>query len=119
MPDGNGGLTIKEKAERAARKRNQRNIERAPLLELSGDLHHWTGDEMQAGWDRYAAQQEASETRLAAIGAALRDRVALLVSPDELARLDARRQIYPPVACYSADFWRCELKKLESVDVSA
>jgi hypothetical protein len=108
-------MTITEKAERAARKRTRRDLERAPLLELSGDLHHWTGDEMQAEWDWYAAKQEESEARLFARGVSFRERVARFVNSDELARLDVQRKMYPKTACYSADFWRCELMKLEAI----
>ena len=57
-------LSLLEKAERAARKRTQRDISRWPLLELSGELHHWTAEEIQGGWDRYAAKLEESEAHL-------------------------------------------------------
>lgn len=108
-------MTVTEKAERAARKRTQRDISRWPLLELSGELHHWTGDEMQGEWDWYLAKLEDGEAHLFAQGVSFRERVARLVSPDELARMDVQRKMYPPAACYSADFWRRQLMKLEKV----
>lgn len=109
-------LSLAEKAQRAALRRTQRDISRWPLLELGGNLHHWTGDEMLAEWNRYATKLEESEARLFAQGISFRERVARLVSPDELARMDVRRKMYPPATCYSADFWRIELIGLDAVE---
>ncbi len=108
-------MTLAEKAERAARKRTQRDIERAPLLDISGDLHHWTGDEMQAEWDRYAARLEQFNIEQVAQADVFRTRVAELISPEGLVQLDVRRKMYPRAGCYSVDFWRRELMKLEVV----
>jgi len=105
-------MNITEKAKRAARKRNQCHVERWPLLEISGDLHHYTGDEILAEWERYQAKLDASNIRLAARAESFRLRVAALVSTEELARLDVQRLMYPPASCYSADFWRSQLEQL-------
>jgi len=107
-------MTAAQKAERAARRRNQRAAERAPLLELSGDLHHWTADEIEAEGQRYDAQLQEVDRLLADRARSFRDRVARLVSAEELARLDEMRTIYPASACYSADFWRRQLNMWQS-----
>lgn len=103
-----------ERAERAAARRNQRQADRYPLLQLSGDLHTWTGDEMQAEWDRYRMRLAVFEREQTARAEALRDEVSKLVSADRLRELDEQRQVYPSEACYSCDFWRRILRELTS-----
>ena len=102
-----------EKAERAARKRNQRQAERWPLLEISGDLHQFTANEMLAEWDKYQAQQEQAETEMAARAMMFRSKVGKVISPKELAQLDEHRKRYPKAACYAADFWHRIYKEIQ------
>ena len=105
-------MNLTEKTERTARKRNQRHVERWPLLEISGDLHHYTADEMLDEWQRYREQLEQCDIRLSRRAEQFRRHVASLISSATLEQLDMHRAMYPPSAAYSADFWRTELKKL-------
>jgi hypothetical protein len=99
------------KAERMAKRRNQRRRQSVPLFAQDVDLV--TPEQLietaQGQHDRF----EACLRGLQATADDFRQRVAALVPAEELQRLDERRQLYPHGEEYSASFWRLVYQRLK------
>lgn len=102
----------REKAEKVAIRRNKKNAKRWPLLALAGALEHVTADDILNADARSEAKWREDNEKMAARARVFRQRVATLISGDELASLDQQRLRYPSGQEYAADFWRGQLRKL-------
>ncbi len=107
---------------RVAERHNRRVAEALPLFAadpavLDSVARRWTADSVaQAREETRRAMDEFHQAQ-AAVAASVRNLVAALVSPEELAALDAyRARTYPASAAYSCDFWRKQLKRLQEED---
>jgi hypothetical protein len=93
-----------EKAQRIADRRNQRCRDKLPLF--ADDVSLVTADQVQAEFQRHHERFAECLRRLQATADDFRQKVAALVTSEELQHLDERRLLYPQGVEYSASFWR-------------
>lgn len=110
-------LTLKQRAERRAKRHNAELLRRNPLLAeeiRSGSLQHWqtSVDEAYTAINRANARFNNQQERLQqfeqnmdVLAEQLRARVAQHVDNATLALLDQKRRKYPPTAVYAHSHW--------------
>jgi hypothetical protein len=100
----------RERAERLAARRNARLRAKYPLF--ADQLEQETAERVIREFEGYARKVAECRARLLARAAEFKDRVRLLVTPEELAALEERRKVLPSSEEYEADFWRRQLRRL-------
>jgi hypothetical protein len=99
-----------DKAARVAAKRNERLKAKYPLF--ADQLPEQSAEQVRREFDGYARRMEEARARLRARAQEYKAQVKALVTAEELAALEERRQVLPPSEEYEADFWRRHLKRL-------
>ncbi len=112
-------------AEQAGHRRERLLKKRAdamPLFEAAGVADQITPvagvesiqAEIQAWNDAYVAQLNECQRQLVDLANSRRRQVADLVTPEQLAEMDAyRARVYPPAPEYGAEYWRRMLEKVK------
>ena len=100
----------RERAEQLAARRNARLRAKYPLF--ADQLPEETAERVMREFEGYARKMAECRDRLQARAAEYRDRVRQLMTPEELAALEERRQVLPSGEEYTADFWHRQLRHL-------
>ena len=106
------------KWELAARLRNKREVERAPLLAHAGLVPVHTPDDCKARKEAFVAaaieQQRISWEKSTIEAARLRAKLEAVVSVDVIAGMaDYCARVFPPHPVYACCFWRGECRNRE------
>ena len=100
----------RQRAERLAALRNARLRAKYPLF--ADQLPEETAERVLREFEGYARKMAECRARLLARAAEFKDRVRLLVTPEELAAMEERRKVLPSSEEYEADFWHRQLRRL-------
>jgi hypothetical protein len=109
----------KTRWEKSADRENERRRKKAPLFVHAGVVPLATPEERQQRYERGLEtrlaglrEQEKQQAEKGAKAAAVREEIARLVSPEELAEMDRVRGSYPSNHDYSVGFWAEKLAAL-------
>lgn len=113
MPPDQVPMRTLEQAQRAAERRNRKLAAREPLLALIGEARQVTAEQMMENERRWRAKMAALEAHLTERADMLREQVAVRVSVERLAELDAYRiRVFPPGGDYGCEFWFKTLREV-------
>lgn len=113
MADYSVTIHTQEQAEKVAARRNKKNAKRWPLLALAGALETVTAEQILDADRRFLKKMAEDNARMQQRADEFRAQVAAIIAPETLTQLDEQRKRYPTSPEYAANFWRCELRKLE------
>jgi len=114
-------LTVEQRAQRRATRINNKLKKGYPLLASGGLIDPWmvVPEEMveiikkeDANEQAYIKRLEGFKKELEEEAQVTRSKVAEVVTPETLEKLDDERKIYPPGEEYSASFWNTALSRI-------